>query len=262
VILLGFKIPGAARIVHDTTAREKFLNMDFPATVLIIGASTALILALEYGGVSYPWNSSMVIGLFVGFGLLTTALILLERWQGEYAMLTPRLIRKRAVWINSIWGFFFAGANFVILYYLPLYFQSVGDASPIRSGIQIIPLIASFSVATLFSGLLATKPGIAAPFLMLSSIISTIGTGLLYTLDIGTPSSQWISFQILAGLGFGLGLQVPIIIAQASSAASDLAPTTAIVICELPLEQLLDRTCQISPLHYLFFGLTVALVSM
>jgi hypothetical protein len=60
----------------------------------------------------------------------------------------------------------------------------------------------------------------------------TIAAGLLYTLDVGTPPGKWIGYQILAGFGYGIALQVSIIIAQAFSAPSDIAPTTAIIICK------------------------------
>jgi hypothetical protein len=97
--LFTFKTPAAAKVV-EATFKEKLLNMDFPATALIIGASTALILALQYGGVTHPWNSSVVINLLIGFGAMVVALVLLEIWRGERAMLTPRLMRQRSVWIN------------------------------------------------------------------------------------------------------------------------------------------------------------------
>jgi hypothetical protein len=63
-------------------------------------------------------------------------------------------------------------------------------------------------------------------------MIATISAGLLYTLDIGTPAGKWIGYQILAGFGYGIALQVPVIVGQATSAPSDIAPTTAIILCE------------------------------
>ncbi|KAH8711974.1 major facilitator superfamily domain-containing protein [Phaeosphaeriaceae sp. PMI808] len=229
VILLTFKTPATAKRV-DATLKEKLLQMDFPGTALIMGASVTLLLALQDGGVARPWNSSVTIGLLVGFGAMVLALIFWEIWQGERAMLTPRLIRQRTVWVNSIWGFFFAGAYFITLYFLPIYFQSIDNRSPIGSGVRNIPLIALFSVATFASGRAVTKTGIAAPYLLASSVIVTISAGLLFTLDIGTSTGKWVGYQILAGFGYGMGLQIPLIIAQAFAAPTDLAPVTAIII--------------------------------
>ncbi|KAF2178420.1 MFS general substrate transporter [Zopfia rhizophila CBS 207.26] len=228
-ILLTFKTPKAAKLV-DATLKEKLLHMDFLGTVLIMGASLALLLALQYGGVTHAWDSSVVIGLLVGFVVMVLALIILEIWQGERAMLTPRLMRQRTVWVNGVWGFFFAGSYFVTLYYLPIYFQSIDNVSPIGSGVRNIPLIIMFSIATYASGKAITKTGIATPYLTAGSVVVTIAAGLLYTLDIGTSTGKWVGYQILAGFGYGIAFQVPVIVAQAFAAPSDIAPTTAIII--------------------------------
>jgi hypothetical protein len=209
--------------------------MDFPGTALVMGASLCLLLTLQYGGVTRPWKSSLVVGLLVGFVLMFIALIIVEIWQGERAMLTPRLMRLRVVWVNTVWSFFSAGAYFTTLYYLPIYFQSIDNRSAIDSGVRNIPLIALFSLFTFASGKAISKTGRAAPFLVASSVVMTISAGLLYTLDIGTPIGKWVGYQMLAGFGYGMGLQTPLIIAQAFTAPSDIAPVTAIIICKSSL---------------------------
>ncbi|KAF4340299.1 HC-toxin efflux carrier TOXA [Fusarium beomiforme] len=229
VILLTFKTPAHVKVV-DATLKEKLLNMDLVGTALVMGASLSLLLALQYGGVTHAWNSSIVIGLLVGFVLMVIALIGVEVWRGERAMLTPRIIRQRTVWVNAVWSFFFAGAYFITLYYLPIYFQSIDNQSPIASGVRNIPLIALFSIATFASGKAVTKTGIAAPYLVVSSVIVTVASGLLYTLDIGTSTGKWVGYQILAGFGYGIGLQIPLVIAQAFAAPTDMAPVTSIII--------------------------------
>ena len=65
VILTTFKTPATAKQV-DATLKEKILQMDFLGTALVMGASLTLLLAIEYGGVTHPWRSSLVIGLLVG----------------------------------------------------------------------------------------------------------------------------------------------------------------------------------------------------
>ncbi|KAF2763054.1 MFS general substrate transporter [Pseudovirgaria hyperparasitica] len=229
VILVTFKTPAAAKVVQ-ATLKEKLLQMDFLGATLTMGASLTLLLALQYGGQTHPWSSSLVIGLIVGFVAIVGVLTAVEIWQGERAMLTPRLMRQRHVWVNGLWGFFFAGAYFVTLYYLPIYFQSIDNASPIGSGVRNIPLIVLFGIATYGSGVIITKTGVAAPYLPVSSVIVTIAAGLFFTMDIGTSTGKWVGYQILGGFGYGLALQVPVIISQAFSAPADIAPTTAIII--------------------------------
>lgn len=230
-IFIFFQTPKAAKPV-DATIREKLLQMDPMGTVLIMGAVISFILALQYGGVRESWNSSIVVGLLVGFVLILIAFAILEIWQGERAMLTPRLLRNRNVWVNGLYGFFFCGGYFVPLYYLPIYFQSIDNVSPIASGVRNLPLIIAFSIGAVVSGGAISKTGVATPLLTASAVITTVAAGLLYTLDIGSGAGKWIGYQILTGLGFGVGFQVPIIVVQATAQPTDLASVTAITLCK------------------------------
>lgn len=214
----------------QATLKEKLLHMDPIATALTMGALACFLLALQYGDVSDAWDSSVVVGLLVGFVVIVIALIIAEIWQGERAMLTPRIMRKRTVWVSSVWGFFFAGAYFVTLYHLSIYFQSIDNISPIASGVRNIPLIIMFGIAPYSSGRAITKTGIATPYIAAGSVIVTIAAGLLFTLDIETSTGKWVGYQILAGFGYGLALQVLVGVAQAFAAPSDMAPMTAIII--------------------------------
>ncbi|OKL62584.1 hypothetical protein UA08_02968 [Talaromyces atroroseus] len=229
IIILFFRTPPAAKAV-EATLRDKLLQMDPIGTTLIMGAVCSLILGLQYGGVTYPWNSSTVIGLFVGCGCMFIVFGIIESVQGERAMLTPRLMRQRSVWVSGVYGAFFAGSYFVPLYYLPIYFQSIDGASPINSGVRNLPLIIAFTIATVASGASISKTGIATPLLPVGSAIATIAAGLLYTLDIGTGTGKWIGYQILAGFGYGISFQVPIIVCQGTGDPSDLASMTAIIL--------------------------------
>jgi hypothetical protein len=102
VVLIRFKTPLTAPRVQ-ATPRDKILQIDLPGAALVISASLCLLLALQYGEVTHPWKSSIVVGLLVGFGLIVVALIIVEIWQDERAMLTPRFMRKRAFWVISVW---------------------------------------------------------------------------------------------------------------------------------------------------------------
>ncbi|KAK2010850.1 major facilitator superfamily transporter [Colletotrichum eremochloae] len=229
IILFFFTTPPHA-VPVKASLLEKFLQMDLIGTALIMGATISFLLALQWGGHTHPWNSSTVIGLFVGFVLIVIVFIILEWYQGERSMIAPRLISDRTVYISSMYSFFFAGAYFVLVYYLPIYFQSVDNASPTESGVRNLPLIIAVTIATIVSGVSISATGIYTPILVGSAVIATVGAGLLYTLDIGTGSDKWIGYQILAGLGWGAGFQIPIIAVQGTVSANDLASATAVLL--------------------------------
>ncbi|KAK7592325.1 hypothetical protein V3481_006946 [Fusarium oxysporum f. sp. vasinfectum] len=229
IILFCFSTPPQS-VPAVVPYREKLLQMDPLGTALIMGFTTSFLLALQYGGIQYAWGSSMVIGLFAGSGLILAAFVVLEWFQGERSMITPRLLKDRTLYISSAYAFFFAGGYFALIYYLPIYFQSIHDVSPTMSGVRNLPLIIAVTIATIVSGASITNTGIYAPILVGSAAIATVAAGLIYTLDVGTGSGKWIGYQVLAGVAWGAGIQVPMIATQGTSKELDLAPKTAILL--------------------------------
>lgn len=122
-----------------------------------------------------------------------------------------------------------AGAFFTWLYYLPIYFQSIQNVSAQNSGIRNLPLIVATGIASIVSGGSITKTGHYYPVLIGGTVLMSIGAGLIYTFDIGTSEGKWIGYQILAGSGVGLTLQLPVIVSQ-NVFAKEVARVTAIVL--------------------------------
>lgn len=88
----------------------------------------------------------------------------------------------------------------------------------------------------MLAGGVLNKVGYYQPFLLAGAGIVTIGSGLIYTLDINTSSSRIIGYQILAGAGDGICVQVPVTAVQAFVDQKELATVTALVLCKhLPL---------------------------
>jgi hypothetical protein len=231
LIFFFFQTPAQAKTV-PATRKEKFLQMDPVGLSLIMCGIVSFILALEYGGQTKPWNSSVVIGLLVGAVLIWTVFAFWEIFQGDRAMLMPRLLRKRSVWQPSVFQFFFAASYFVLLYYLPIYFQSVDNASPIRSGVLNLPLVIALAIGSTVSGMVVSKTGHAAPFMLGGAVLATVSAGLMYTFDIGTSMGKWIGYQFFYGAAAGLGFQMAINIAQASAEPADVSSVTATVFCK------------------------------
>lgn len=69
---------------------------------------------------------------------------------------------------------------------------------------------------------------------MLGAALTTVGAGLLYTLDIGSSAAHYIGYQIIVGMGIGLAIQIPVIAGQAFSDPFDIPCVTAIVLCKAP----------------------------
>jgi MFS family permease len=79
---------------HLATREHKRKGLDIAGFLLFTPAITLLLLALGWGGVTYSWNSSIVIGLFCGASAAWIVFLLWERRQGEDVSLTFSLFFK------------------------------------------------------------------------------------------------------------------------------------------------------------------------
>lgn len=148
-----------------------------------------------------PRNSAHEIGLLVGGAAIVGVFVLWEWFQKDTAMFSFRLAKQRVYIVESVLSFFYSGAYYLVLYYFPIYFQSVDNASARSSGVRNLPLIVAVVLSMLSNGAYISATGIAAPIIVAGTALSTICTGLLYTLDIGTSEGKWIGYQIIGGVG-------------------------------------------------------------
>lgn len=80
------------------------------------------------------------------------------------------------------------------------------------------------------AGAIISVTGIVTAVLVFSGCIATVAAGLLYTLDIGTAAPRWIGYQVLAGFGYGMGLQILIMLGQTRVPSADMASATSIIL--------------------------------
>jgi hypothetical protein len=112
-------------------------------------------------------------------------------------------------------------------YYLPLYFQAVLGATPLLSGVYLLPFALSLSFMSGGTGVFIKKTGKYLPPIWFGLVIMTVGFGLLIDLPLHPGWAQIIIFQIIAGIGVGPNFQSPLIALQTMIAPKDIATATA-----------------------------------
>ncbi|KAI1811941.1 MFS general substrate transporter [Poronia punctata] len=230
LIFFFFVHPPKRESDKNWTVAETLKNLDLIGLFFLTPAVVCLLLALMWGGVTYPWNNGRIIALFVLFVLLFAAFIGVQIWQDDRAMLPRRVLTQRSVIFASIFAFGTSGASFLLVYYVPIWFQSVQGVSPLESGVRNLPMVIATTVFSLLGGVLITVIGYYSPFMILSTVLASIGAGLLTTFTPGISSSKWIGYQVLYGLGVGLSRQTPLIAVSTVLAVQDVPIGSGVIM--------------------------------
>jgi MFS family permease len=96
-ILFFFRTPAHVKAAHKTPLREVFLSFDPLGFLLFVGAMLCFLFALQWGGVTQAWNTPTIIGLLVGWTLMTIIFATNEWYQKDRAMLVLRILRIRGI---------------------------------------------------------------------------------------------------------------------------------------------------------------------
>lgn len=179
--------------------------LDLPGFFLVSPAVVMLLMALEYGGNQYAWNSSVVIGLFVGSGVTFAIFMVWEYYQGDGAMIPFSMLRTPVIISAAGTQFFRLAVTLVADYYLAIYFQAIHDDSPLMSGVHMLPSTIALVFATVSTGMATQVTGYYLPWILAGAAIAATGYGALSTLSPTTSSAKWIGYQVLYGIGCGTG---------------------------------------------------------
>ncbi|OBS24885.1 hypothetical protein FPOA_05422 [Fusarium poae] len=217
IIVLYYPLSLGEAADKDKPLNKRILDLGLKSAVLLAGALVCLFLALQNGGSVYPWSDSRVWGCFLGFGMLLVLLCM-----SKYD--------KVKLLLGCMFSALYQGAMTTQTYHLPFYFQAVKGVDPQTSGINILPHGVATTVATLIVGSVVTWLGYYVPFMWMGSAIFTTGAGLLYTINQGTRLGQWFGFEVLAGAGFGIAIQIPIFAVQVVLSTADIPLGTVLVI--------------------------------
>ncbi|KAL8783256.1 MAG: hypothetical protein Q9213_004768 [Squamulea squamosa] len=231
VLLIVFlHIPSEMLKQDSTTWKEKAIRMDPIGTLFFLPGILCLLLALQWGGTSYSWLSACVIVLLVLAGILFIAFVIVQKSKGDNATVPKRVFLHRSILAGSWFSFCSGAAMQTLVYFIPLWFQAIKHASAVKSGIMSLPLVLGLVIMGISTGILTKKIGYYTPWMIMSSIITPIGAGLITTFTPHTSHSAWIGYQALFGIGFGLGMQQPSVAAQTVLPRNDVSIGAALMM--------------------------------
>ncbi|KAL2200353.1 major facilitator superfamily domain-containing protein [Corynascus similis CBS 632.67] len=214
---------------HDpATFTTHVKRLDPLGMVFFLPGVVCLFIAFQWGGSTHSWSDWRIILLFSLFAACTVAFIAVQILMPDTASVPPRVITQRSVAFGTGFTFFLAGSMLMLVYYVPIWFQTVKQVDPMKSGIYTLPLVLSLVVSSIASGGITQKIGYYVPSMLIAPVIMSVGEGLLSTLDRNSPTSHWVSFQFLSGFGLGFGMQTSGLAIQTVLPKEDISTGIAI----------------------------------
>lgn len=192
-------------------------SIDWLGAGLLVAGVSSLLLALSWGGNEYAWGSGLIIGLFV-VGVVLGVLFVLQEARVAEPILPLRLFRSATFALANSALLVIGLVMFGSIIFIPLYLQIVKGASPTRSGLLMLPMMAGIIITSILTGRAMTRIGRYKWFPVAGSVTLLVGMFLFTRLEVST--SLWVAFGFMVVIGVGLGLCMQSLILAVQNAVS------------------------------------------
>lgn len=203
-------------------------KIDYLGAALLSAATVSLLLATVWGGVTYAWGSTQIIGLIAG-GIALTGLFILQESRASEPIIPLHLFRNDIFRVASLLSLLSGIAMFAAILYIPLYQQAVRGYSPTKSGLLMLPLVLGLLLASITSGRLTSKLGRYKIFPIIGTAILAFGLWLFSHITLTT--SEWVVglWMLVVGAGLGMFMQVMTVAIQNAVPQKELGTATSVV---------------------------------
>ncbi|KAH9208866.1 major facilitator superfamily domain-containing protein [Leptodontidium sp. 2 PMI_412] len=214
---------------------DRAREIDYVGAVLTLGAFVSGTMAISFGGITYPWSSGKIIGLFVCSGVLFTMLGI----QQVYTIFTTtsrrifpvEFLKSRTILILFAMTSAGGTAIFLPIYMVPIFFQFTRNDTALEAGVRLLPFIFLMVFAVIGNGAILSAYGYYMPWYTLGGILVVTGGALMYTIDVDTSVSRVYGYSIVVGFGTGLFAQASFSVAQATVEPELITSAVGFITC-------------------------------
>lgn len=231
VFLVNVPIAAAALIVVARVLNiphtRRASRIDWPGALGLTVAVIPVLLVAEQGR-GWGWGSAAAISCYLVGAAGLAGFVTAERRFGTEALLPLRLFHNCVFSVTSASGLVVGMGMFGGLVLIPLYLQIVRGASPTKSGLLLLPLMAGIMASSVVSGQLTSRTGRYKIFPVVGTALMTATLFLLFLrLDVDTSLLEVDLYMVLFGLGLGGCMQTLIMAVQNAVPPRDMGVATA-----------------------------------
>ncbi|KAI0343447.1 MFS general substrate transporter [Trametopsis cervina] len=184
--------------------KNKLRRVDWIGNAIIIASSSSCLLALTWGGVTFPWVSVHVL-LPLILGLLGSGIFLIyEALVAKEPIVPYSLFKNRTSLGGYIQTFIVPMITIPMIYFVPVYFQACKGASPLRSGVLSLNLCLSLAPGLLATGISIARSHRYRPQIWAGWILQIVSAGAMTTVHADTPVSHAVGLPTVGAVGSGI----------------------------------------------------------
>jgi EmrB/QacA subfamily drug resistance transporter len=193
-------LPLSIRYLRESHGPDKAL--DLRGAALAVGGIFGIVWGLVNGNAD-GWTSAGVLGA-VGAGLVLTAAFIAWQLRSRAPMMPLRLFRDRTLAAANAASMFLYFGLFGAVFLMSQFFQTTQGASPLESGLQVLPWTAVPIFSAPLGSYLAERIG-GAPVVAVGTAL--MGASLALFASVAEPGTGYASFVlplVVGGIGGGL----------------------------------------------------------
>ncbi len=200
--------------------------VDYAGTLLLAGATTALLLLLAWGGNEFSWASPEAAGMAV-LVVALAGLFLRQEQRTSEPLIRLALFRSaifaRGVTVGGMMSFAMLGSTV----FLPLYFQLVLGMDPAVAGAMLLPQVAGMLLTSIIGGRAVSRLGKNRAFLLAGLGLEAVALASLAVLAyVAAPAGLFLISMGMLGMGMGMGMPNLTTAVQNSVAHHELGAAT------------------------------------
>lgn len=189
------------------TRKQKLARLDWLGLVVFIGWCISFIMAIQFGGTVYAWNSASEIILWVFTGVLGVAFVVVHRFHpfvsADDRLYPGHMLKNWKLGILQFATFAAPSAVYIPIYYIPLFFQFARGESPVEAAVRLLPFVFMIVAFSILNGVFMSRIGYYMPWFLGGGILSVIGGALMITVDTDTSTSKLYGYSVVLGIGGG-----------------------------------------------------------
>jgi len=191
-----------ARQVKESVVDTSVRTIDYAGVAILTGGVVSILVALDEG-TTRGFDDPLILGLFAVGAALLTGFFLVERRQGEGALVPNDVLSNRVFAAACLAVLLMSAIFFSALLYLPQFTTKILGYSALRAGVALLPMMGVFAITSFIAGSLYARLG-ARLMVSLGAGILAIGMFLLSRVDPSSTYAALVPGMVVLGIGVGL----------------------------------------------------------